>query len=147
MREDSASLLVGTLADRVLDDLAAGGASDRGRDAAERLEGLLALAVGYRTGSLSEEDADPDVSATAAHTLLGTAAMRLGKLREGIGGLTDYGLALQAFREERLTGPARTELVDFLETLASWSARAGHLPVTALFPERNDPRRRAWIRR
>jgi hypothetical protein len=147
MRDQTASLLIGTLADQVLGDLEHDTVSGRGRAAAERLEHLISLVVAFRTGELSEVNRDPDLSATAAHSLIATAALRLGKLRDGVGGLDAYRLLLEAFRQGALDPPGRAVLAPFLETLAMWSAEAAQTEVPAFYPEENDRRRYLWTRR
>lgn len=147
MRDQTASLLIGTLADQVLDDIEAGVASPRGSAAAERLEKLLALAVAYRSGVLSEMKQDPDVSASAAHSFLATAGLRLGALREGVEGLDVFRHPLVAVREGNLDPDARNVLVPFLQLLASASANAARESIPAFFPGETDRRRRSWINR
>lgn len=146
MRDNSASLLIGTLADQVLDEVESGTLTTRGRDAAERLEHLIRLAIAFQSGELSEVKPDADVSAAAAHSLLTTAAFQLGKLREGLTGLDNYRAQLEAFREGHLSAQGRADLAPLLQTLGVWSADAAEARVPAFFPEEKDSRRRAWIR-
>jgi hypothetical protein len=144
MRDQSASLLIGTLADQALEDLRTGRGSDRGRLAAKRLQELMELVIAFRSGEISSARPDPEVSASAAHSLLATAALRLGVLREGLGGLVRYRELLQALGEGRLDADGRLQLEPFLAILGNWSAEAAEARLTAFLPEQGDRRRRSW---
>lgn len=147
MRDQTASLLIGTLADQILDDIYEGGPTPRGRAAAERLERLLSLAVAYRTGDLSSATADPDVSASAAHSFLATAGLRLGALREGVEGLEAFRPPLAAAREGQLDVPGRELLEPLLHLLSTTSSDTARERVPAFFPGEVDRRRRNWTNR
>lgn len=145
MKDQTASLLIGTLADRVLEDLVHGQKTPHGVGAAVRLERLLALALAFRSGGLSEQAPDPDVTASAAHSFLAGAALSLGSLQAGLGGLEHYRTQLAAFREGELAESPGLEA--FLQTLGTRSADAADLRASALFSEERDDRRRAWTHR
>jgi hypothetical protein len=147
MRDQTASLLIGTLADQALADARTGESTQQGRAAAERLRRLLAVVIAFRTGELSSTPADPEISASAAYSLLATAALRLGVLREGLAGLERYATLLNALRDGALEPAGRERLEPFLELLGNWSAEVADNRVTAFLPDRADGRRRSWTRR
>lgn len=146
MRDQTASLLIGTLADQALGDARTGVSTERGRAAAERLRHLVALVIAFRTGELSSTPPDPDISASAAYSLLATAALRLGVLQQGLAGLERYAALLDALRASGLDADGREQLEPFLALLGNWSADVADSRATAFFPDRGNGRRRSWTR-